>query len=184
MKRFFLGLFAVVLSWLGTVAPALAGDLAHGGQKQLGLVESCLSGGVSHDGGDATSDGGGRVGHGTNDGLAGAEVIFELGDGGSSRNAQDDCAVLCSFDDRGQGICHHLRFDGDQQNGRTARQVGVEVNALILQLVRRSRVTHPNRSGWQSPVQPALQHSRSHLAAAQKHKTLGCDTAVFHQDPP
>ena len=45
MKRFFLGLFAVVLSWLGTVAPALAGDLAHGGQIFSNNCAACHIGG-------------------------------------------------------------------------------------------------------------------------------------------
>ena len=45
MKRLFLGLYAVVLSWLGTVAPAIAGDIAHGGQVFSNNCAACHIGG-------------------------------------------------------------------------------------------------------------------------------------------
>ena len=40
-----MGLFAVGLSWLGTVAPAIAGDIAHGGQVFSNNCAACHIGG-------------------------------------------------------------------------------------------------------------------------------------------
>jgi len=45
MKKFVYGLCAVMLTWLTTIAPAWAGDLAHGGQVFASNCAACHIGG-------------------------------------------------------------------------------------------------------------------------------------------
>ncbi len=50
-----------------------------------------------------------------------------------------------------------------------------------LHPVRRVRLDHPDRRRRQTLLQPALQHGRPHLAAAQKHQPPGLDRIHVHE---
>jgi cytochrome c6 len=45
MKRVLLGIFGVLLCWLGAIAPALAADMVHGGQVFASNCAACHIGG-------------------------------------------------------------------------------------------------------------------------------------------
>ena len=123
--------------------------------------------GISHDCGNPLRYRRRRIGHRPDNGRLRAEHLLQVRQGNARGNADEKrCAIAHGFQSR-QSFGHHLRFDGDQRDGRVCGQITSDMHALLFQPVRRMRINDKHRFRRQPVAQPACQHGRAHVATPQ-----------------
>ena len=156
------------------------GDRAHRPQQRLAERSLIAVGGpVGPGDGHALADGGGRVGHGTDD-RHGAQIALQQAYGPAGRDREVHGVRPTDVGVRGHDLGHHLGLDGVDDRRRAQRAgkrsgrrntLGAERRKTLSRAVVRLDDGEPR--GFERPAQPPCCKSAAHPAAADQEDIAG-----------